>query len=36
MDIFQLRHAFSSGALIMVLGIGVFIICTNDKKSITS
>ncbi len=36
MDIFQLRHAFSTGALIMVLGIGLFIVCTNDKKSITS
>jgi MFS family permease len=32
MDVFQLRHAFPSGAVIMVLCVGLFIACTFHKN----
>jgi predicted MFS family arabinose efflux permease len=28
MDIFQLRQAFPFGSLIMMIGVGLFIVCT--------
>ena len=34
MDIFQLRHAFPSGAVIMIFCVGLFIFCTYDKKEV--
>ncbi len=32
MDIFQLRLAFPSGAIIMALGVGLFLVCTSHKE----
>jgi len=32
MDIFQLRHAFPAGAVIMALCVGLFIVCTFHKN----
>jgi MFS family permease len=34
MDIFQLRHAFPSGAVIMIICIGLFILFTYHKKEV--
>jgi len=32
MDMFQLRHAFSFGSLIMILGTGLFFFYTYNRK----
>lgn len=32
MDIFHLRKVFPLGAILMVIGVGVFYICTYDQK----
>jgi MFS family permease len=32
MDLFELRNAFPAGAMLMILGGGFFILCTNIKK----
>ena len=34
MDIFQLRHAFPSGAVIMIICVGLFILLTHHKKEV--
>jgi MFS family permease len=35
MDIFQLRLAFALGAILMAIGVGLFIVCTYPKKKPT-
>lgn len=32
MDLFQLRHAFPSGAVIMMFSVGLFLVCTYHKN----
>ena len=32
MDIFQLRYAFPAGAIIMALGVGLFLVCTHYQE----
>jgi MFS family permease len=34
MDIFQLRHAFPSGAVIMLLSVAIFFVCTYYKEGV--
>jgi DHA1 family multidrug resistance protein-like MFS transporter len=34
MDVFQLRYAFPSGAVIMLLSIGIFLVCTYPKNGV--
>ena len=34
MDIFQLRHAFPSGAVIMIICVGLFMLFTHHKKEV--
>ncbi|MBU0987031.1 MAG: MFS transporter [Proteobacteria bacterium] len=34
MDIFHLRHAFPAGGVIMILGIGLFLICIHYKNGV--
>jgi len=36
MDITLLRHAFPSGAVIMMLCVGFFIVCTYHEKEVGS